>query len=167
MNSVVNFPPRVAPGAGAMASWGMAENQKTEAEARTDEAFANGDLEDPRARLRARLKYFREERPAAFTAALEYYDQVLVPRIAGGSDPIGEWVEYGRRLGDLTSRGQTFAIDASGRAHPFRAPVSAGNLVLHVPDDTAVEALAIAIPRQLSAAQRATYDLLIGRARAL
>jgi len=145
----------------------MAENLKTEAEARTDEAFAGGDLEDPRAVLRARMKYFREARPASFTAALEYYDQVLVRRIAGGSDPVAEWIEYGKRLGDLTSRGETFAIDTSGRARPYRAPAPADALVLHIPDDTAVEALSISRPRQMSPAQRATYDLLIGRARSL
>jgi hypothetical protein len=144
------------------------QSDKVAAEARTDAAILNGPYEDPRPVLRARLRYLREEQPAAFTAALEYYEETLLPVVAAAdSDPLTEWIEYGRRLGDLTARGKTLEIDGSGRARPFRARAPATGLILHIPDDTSAEALAIAVPREPSEAQRASYALLIDRARGL
>lgn len=146
---------------------GMAETEKTIADQRSDQAFANGPFLDPRGAFRERLKVLREEQPAAFKAALEYYEKTLIPNMAGGADPIVEWVAYGRRLGELTGPGQSWAIDPTGRARPFAGEFDAGQLILHLPEDTSRPALAIALPREPSAAQQATYDLLIQRARAL
>lgn len=145
----------------------MAENDKVRADLRSEAAFAEGSFEDPRAAFRERLKRFREERPDAFAAALEYYEQTLIPEVAGDADPIHEWVAYGRRLGELAGAGQTVTIDPTGRARPLTAGFSGDSLILHLPDDTQVEALPIAVPRLMSAAQRAAFDLLINRARAL
>jgi len=147
----------------------MADNSdKAAAEARTDAAIVKGPYEDPRPGLRARLRYLREEQPASFTAALQYYENTLLPVVAAAdSDPLTEWIEYGRRLGDLTAPGKTLEIDETGRARPFRLRAPATGLILHVPDDTSAEALAIAVPREPSEAQRASYALLIERARAL
>ena len=145
----------------------MSDSEKATAEKRSDDAFSAGPFQDPRGAFRERLRSFRESEPAAFKSALAYFEQKLIPQIAGGSDPIVEWVNYGRRLGELTGRGKTYAVDPTGRARPLGDDFSADQLILHVPDDTAVAALAIALPRELSAPQQATYDLLISRARAL
>ena len=145
----------------------MAENDKARADRHSEAAFSEGSFEDPRAAFRERLRRFREERPDAFAAALEYYEQTLIPQVAGSADPIVEWVAYGRRLGELAGRGQTVIIDPTGRARPLAGDFAADSLILHLPDDTQIEALPIAVPRRLSAPQRATFDLLINRARAL
>ncbi len=147
----------------------MSENSdKTRADARIDRAVATSDYEDPRPGLRARLRYLREERPAAFTAALKYYEETLLPVVAADdSDPVLEWIHYGRRLGELTAPGKTVVIDVTGRARELAPDTESFGLILHIPADPAVEALAIAVPREMSTAQRASYDLLIDRARAL
>src|SRR5688572_21853072 len=93
--------------------------QRTRAEARTDDALAGSGFEDPRIALRRRLKQLKDNQPAAFAKAIEYYEQDLLPRIAEGGDPLAEWLDYGRQLGDLTSPGRTMSVDASGRARPF------------------------------------------------
>ena len=141
--------------------------QRSRAEARTDEAVQQSGFHDPRDVLRRRLKLLKENQPAAFTRALEYYDNDLVPRVADGADPLDEWLEYGRQLGELTSPGRTVSIDASGRARPFRTLGGEQTLVLHIPNDTGVDVLPLAVPLELSPAQRATLDLLVNRARGL
>ena len=145
----------------------MSENAKSIADQRSDEAFNSGPFQDPRGAFRERLRSFREDQPAAFKNALEYYEKTLIPNIAAGADPIIEWVAYGQKLGELTGRGKTSAIDPAGRARPLAEGFAGDQLILHLPDDTSVAALAVAVPRELSAAQRATYDLLINRARSL
>lgn len=144
------------------------DTEKARAEARLDAALAQSAFQDPRPACRERLRWLREEQPKAFTTALAYYEETLVPALAGGTDePLSLWIEYGRRLGELTAAGKTFAIDGSGKARPYRGAQLEQDLILHVPNDTAAEALALAVPRTLTAAQQANYDLLIGRARSL
>ena len=144
----------------------MAEDSpKARAEAETDAAFAQSNFLDPRPGFRDRLRRLREEQPKAFSAALAYYEETLVPSLNGGEDPISAWIAYGQQLGELSAPGKTFSIDPSGRARPYRGVTEANALILHLPNDTAVEALALAVPRSLSEAQKANYDLLIGRAR--
>lgn len=144
------------------------DSEKARAEARTDAALAQSAFQDPRPAFRERLRRLREQQPKAFSTALAYYEEILVPALIGSTDePLSVWIEYGRRLGELTAPGKTFAIDAFGRAHPYRGSGSGAELILHLPDDTATEALALAVPKTLTAAQQANYDLLIGRARAL
>ena len=145
----------------------MSDPQRTRAETRTDDAVAASGFEDPRIALRRRLKHLKDNQPTAFAKALEYYEQDLVPRIADGGDPLAEWLDYGRQLGDLTSPGRTMSVDASGRARPIRSGLEDQTLVLHIPHDTAADVLPLAVPRELSAAQQATLDLLVNRARAL
>src|SRR5688572_25520862 len=109
----------------------MGENTKSQADARTDGAIANSAFEDPRPGLRTRLRYLREEQPAAFTAALKYYEETLLPVVAAeDSDPITEWIEYGCRLGALTAPGKVLAVDQTGRARPYRSPAEPNTLVL-------------------------------------
>jgi hypothetical protein len=146
----------------------MAETEKTRADAHMDAALAQSTFEDPRPAFRDRLRLFREEQPDAFAAALQYYENVLVPAVAAAeSEPLSEWVQYGRRLGELSGPGKTMAIDTTGRARTHSGAARDGELLMHIPHDTATQVLALAVPRQLSPAQQATLDLLVHRARGL
>jgi hypothetical protein len=126
-----------------------------------DQALAESGFQEPRPSFRDRLRHFREEAPAAYSAGVEYYEKTLVPALAAEDvDPLLAWIEYGRRLGELAGRG-------NGRARPYRHELRYDALVLHVPDDTAIEVLALAIPTTLAPPQKATLDLLVHRARGL
>lgn len=144
----------------------MTQNARAAAEQRTDAAFAGGSYEDPRAAYRNRLRYLKENNPRAFEAARKWYEETLVPAINQGDDPVAAWIDYGLQLGQLTAPGVTWAIDASGRAREFVGHPD-GELILHLPADTNEPALALAVPRHLSPAQRASVSLLIDRARGL
>lgn len=145
----------------------MNDTEKARADARTDQALAGSPYHDPRDVYRDRLRNLRKISPSAYSAAVKYYEETLFPALLNETvDPLAAWVEYGRRLGQLTSAGRVVSIDASGRAWDYSTLPDPPALVLHLPEDTAVEALPLAIPRVLSDAQRASYDLLINRARA-
>ena len=143
------------------------EANRARADQRTDEALESSGFEDPRDLFRQRLRQLREQQPAAFAEAITYFEAELLPRVAAAGDPIEEWVQYGRRLGELTSPGRIVSVDVTGRGRPFRSMVEPGTMILHIPHDTAVDVLPLAMPRTPSAAQRATYDLLVNRARSL
>jgi hypothetical protein len=104
----------------------------------------------------------REQAPGAFREALAYFEQTLIPAVAAeGSDPLAAWLDYGRRLAELTAPGRTVQIDASGRSGEYAPPVPLDALVLHLPEQSSRPALVVGIPMQLSPAQRAVYDLLV------
>ena len=136
----------------------MDDTAKRRADELTEKAIAAGPYEDFREGYRTRLRWLKENAPAAFDDALNHYNEILVPNIAGGADPIREWVEYGRRLGELSGKGKTVRIDETGLAHAIDAETG---LLLHLPDDSAVPALVLATPRELSEAQQATIQLLV------
>ncbi|CAN5728795.1 hypothetical protein BH23GEM8_BH23GEM8_22520 [soil metagenome] len=117
---------------------------------------------DPRDFYRARLREIRERDESAFGKALDYFEGVLVPGVAReGSDPIGEWLDYGCFLANLREPGSPVEIDRSGRSRPYRRPVPTDHLVLHLPTSGRERALAVGLPPELSEAQRATYRLLV------
>lgn len=131
------------------------------ADQRFERALAESGAPDPRAMYRTRLRQLRERSPEAYRRAVEYYESRLVPAIAtAGGDPIQEWIEYGRLLAELTAAGRTVQIDPTGRERPRSTPVPADHLVMHLPTSTRESALVVWLPRELSAAQRATCDLL-------
>lgn len=135
---------------------------RSRADARLEDALEQNALHDPRDFYRERLKYLRNRDPAAFEEALRYFEDVLLPRVAAeGTDPVAEWLEYGRRLAELGGPGRAVIIDASGRAHSLTSPAPSDRLILYLPDDSAEPALVLNLPRRLSAAQRATVDLLV------
>jgi hypothetical protein len=134
------------------------------ADERFEAALERTGARDPRDFYRERLKELREASSTSFTRATEYFEQKLIPTVADeNSDPIGEWLEYGRYLANLLHEGQTVQIDPSGRSVPFRLPAEVDHLVLHLPSSSRVAALAVGLPPRLSPAQRATYDLLVAR----
>ena len=139
----------------------MDDTAKRLADERTDRAIGDAPFEDFREAYRERLRWLKDSQPQGFTRALSHYNDILVPNIAAGADPLAEWLDYGRLLGNLSGKGNAVIIDDSGRSFPFERPIE--GLILHLPDDTNVPALALAVPRRLSDAQKATLSLLIKR----
>jgi hypothetical protein len=139
----------------------MDEQLRSRADARLDSALVARGLADPRETYRGRLRALREASPELFATALRHYEEVVLPDLAEGEDPVGAWIEYGRYLADLVSPGRAVAIDALGRADAW-APAGAGPLlVLHLPDDRTGAAQALVAPLEPTPAQRAAHDLLV------
>jgi hypothetical protein len=138
------------------------EDQRKRADERFQEALARDGGRDPREYYRERLRQLRESDESAFRRALEHYEKRLVPAVArADTDPLAEWLDYGRVLAELTSPGRTMSIDPSGRAHPYARPVAPDRLVLHLPTSAREPAILVGLPTALSPAQRATYALLV------
>lgn len=137
---------------------------KAAAERRFEEALAISSARDPRDYYRERLKELRATRPDLYDQAIAYYEQTLVPTVADpASDPVAEWLEYGRVVAVMMSPGRTVQVDATGLAHDFDRSRAAGELVLHVPTSSRAPILVVGLPAKLSDAQRATYELLVRR----
>ena len=129
-------------------------------EAAIDETGAR----DPREFYRERLKELKQTDAAGYERAVTYYRDTLIPSVAGGDAPLDAWTEYGRFLAETTAPGRTVSIDETGRSHPYAGP-DLTRLVLHLPE-RAGRALLVALPPELSEAQRATFDVLVaGRQR--
>lgn len=144
----------------------------TDLRTRADERFARVLQEtgarDPRDFYRKQLVALKAADANAYRRALAYYEEQLIPAVAAeGSDPLGEWLEYGRFLATLTGPGRTVQIDAQGRASDYARPVPPDALVLHLPERTTAAAVPVGIPASLTHAQRASYDLLVKQAQSL
>jgi len=138
-----------------------AEDLAAAAERALDRALAESGARDPRDFYRERLRELKRVSPEHYQQAVSYYSQTLLPEVAEGRrDALVAWTDYGRRLAESLTPGRTVAIDTSGRARPYEPPAGDG-LVLHLPDDKGAKALLVALPRSLSAPQRATYDVLV------
>ncbi|GMR12714.1 MAG: hypothetical protein BMS9Abin29_0907 [Gemmatimonadota bacterium] len=140
----------------------MDESQNTRAEERFEEALSTTGARDPREYYRARLKELRTADPEAYSSAVQYYDDTLLPSIADGDvDPLEAWWEYGRRIAELSVDGRTVEIDPSGRSHSYSRPTPHDRMILHLPDGTKGPGLVVGLPPDLSQAQMASYDLLV------
>lgn len=137
------------------------QDSGTDAAARLEAALVEGGFADPRPALRERLRVLRDTNPSAFEHAKTRYETVV--REAATGDVLDPWIEYGTYLGQMTGEGRLFRIDETGRGAPYEPPLGVGAMVLHLPDDAGAPALAIAMPREPTAAQQATHDLLVGR----
>jgi hypothetical protein len=133
-----------------------------------EDALARSGARDPREFYRGRLRELKQASPEAYEEAVTYYRETLVPSVAGGDvDPLAAWTEYGRTLAELTAPGRTVSIDSTGRAEPYDGPPGPDRLVLHMPKAKNVKALLVALPRELSEAQRSCFDWLVrGRLKA-
>jgi hypothetical protein len=142
---------------------GMADDLRRRADARLDDALARDAVADPRGPLREAMRALREEDAAAFERARRRFEDELVPRVAADeSDPVAEWIEYGRFLAELHGAGAVVAIGADGRARNWAAPYHAGQLVLHLPSEPRRRATVLAAPQEPSPPQRAALGLLSG-----
>jgi hypothetical protein len=134
------------------------------ADRRFDEALEREGARDPRDFYRGQLSELRERDREGYGRALAYFQERLIPAVAEETgDPLAEWLEYGCLLANLLVEGAAVQIDPTGRSWPYAPPVPRDHLVLHLPTSTREAAVAVGLPATLSAAQRATYDLLVRR----
>lgn len=132
------------------------------ADRRFEQALRDAGARDPRDFYRERLKELKERDADAYRRAVAYFEERLTPAVAAeDSDPLSEWMEYGRFLAELTAPGRPVQIDPSGRASAFAPPIPPDHLVVHLPTAPAERALLVGLPRELSPAQRAAYELLV------
>ena len=135
---------------------------RTRAEARLEQAAAAAACADPRPPLRERLRELKEGHPGAFEQAVAYYEQTVLPALAGTTDALAAWVDYARFVGGLTSPGRVVGIDGTGWAAPYDPP-GPGLLVLFLPAESTSAVLIALAPAQPTPAQQATIDLLVKR----
>lgn len=140
----------------------MADDLRARADERFERALQQTGARDPRNFFRDMLRDLKGADADAYREALRYFTETLIPAVAReDSDPVAEWLEYGRVLAGLMVRGRTVQIDPTGRALDYARPVPLESMVLHLPDNAANPALVLGIPPKLSPAQRASYDLLV------
>jgi hypothetical protein len=141
---------------------------RARADARFAAALEQAGARDPREFYRKQLVALKAKDAGAFRRAAAYFEEELIPAVArDDTDPLAEWVEYGRMMAALATPGRTVQIDATGRATDYVRPVPSDALVLHLPERTTEPALVVSLPASLSPAQRAHYDLLVRQAKSL
>ena len=124
-------------------------------------ALAESGARDPREFYRERLRELKRMNPQGYDTAVAYYRETLIPEVAAGArDPLDAWTEYGLRLAEALASGHTVSIDESGRAHSYDTP-GRDRLILHLPHEKGSRALLVGLPDSPSAAQRATYTVLV------
>jgi hypothetical protein len=137
-------------------------DEQTRADARLEEALEASGARDPREFYRDWLRRLREQDRGLYEKAVTHYRRTLLPSIVEqDADPLAAWTEYGRTLAQLAAPGRTLCVDGSGLAQPYTAPSDPADLVLHLPDGRRGKALTVGLPRELTAAQRATFDWLV------
>lgn len=134
---------------------------RAQADARLETALAAADYRDPRPFYRPALRYLREHDEEGFRRALGYFDEELVPAVAGDGDPLTAWGEYGALLGRSLGPGRIMELDSTGQARPIESVKGASGLVLYLPDDPAPPVLVLRYPTHASAAQHAAHELLV------
>lgn len=134
---------------------------------RLEEALEARGLTDPRPLYRDLLRQLRQADATAYEQAVRRYEEELGPSAdeseADGGAAVGAWIGYGRWLADHLAPGRDVSVDREGRAAELgEDEVPPGALVLHLPDRRNRRALPLALPRDPSAAQSATLELLVG-----
>jgi hypothetical protein len=132
-------------------------------QAQTTEALADAGVADMRPAYRGLLRRLKEHDPAAFSEATARYDDVLVPAIIGGEDPIAAWIAYGVWIARRLMSGRLVQLDPTGLAVDVTgdAEVSPGRVLLYLPDAEKESAIPIACPVEPSPAQRSALQLLV------
>jgi hypothetical protein len=135
---------------------------REEADERLNRALAETGARDPREPYRALLRELKGRSQERYERAVERFQDSVLPSIARErADPLLAWLEYGCDLAERLDPGRDVVVDASGRAAPLVPPPSWRDLILHVPDEDRARAIPICLPPELTAAQRATLDLLV------
>jgi hypothetical protein len=139
----------------------MSDAQAAAADEALEIALAATGARDPREFYRERLRELKKADAGKYEIAVAYYRDTLIPEVAAGArEPLDAWTEYGRRLAAALAPGRTISVDGTGFAHEHSGP-EPDRLVLHLPDDKGARALLVGLPTALSAAQQATYDVLV------
>lgn len=130
---------------------------------RITEALAGAGLADMRPAYRVLLRRLKEQDPAAFAEATARYDDVLVPAITGGEDPIAGWIAYGTWIARRLLPGRLVQLDTTGLAVDVTGDpeVKADRVLLYLPDAQKESAIPIACPLKASPAQRSALQLLV------
>ena len=140
----------------------MTSDPKQAADTRFAEALAASGARDPRDYYREKLRELRRLNPEGYAEGVAYYQNTLIPSIAGGdADPLEAWRDYGLLIARLTAPGRPVAIDAGGRSRSFDPPGEPADMVLHMPDRSRERPILVALPAQPTPAQSATYDWLV------
>lgn len=127
-----------------------------------ERALEQAGARDPREFYRDRLRELKANDADAYQRAVDHYRDQLLPSIVEASaDPIEAWLAYGCKLAELTAPGRAVEIDQTGRAHAYQPPTPGDRMVVHLPDGKVWRALVVGLPKDLTAAQHATYDLLV------
>jgi len=142
----------------------MDTTARQRADDRLEQALEHESLQDPREPFRDRLRWLKEHDPAAFEEARRFHEEVVIPGIAAGAEPLPHWLAFGRRLAELTGAGKLLEIEPGGRAWSASADPARDRLVVHLPEDLRLPALVLRRPRELAPSQQAACDLLIQRA---
>ncbi len=139
----------------------MTDEMKARADVMLDAAIEEAGQRDPRPFYRIVLRHLRENDEPGFQRALRYFEEELVPAVAGGAAALPAWAEYGLMIGRTLGSGTTVELDPTGRALPVERVVGAVGLVLYIPDAVAAPVLVLRYPQHPSAAQHAAYELLV------
>ena len=146
----------------------MTSDPQQVAETRFADALAATGARDPRDYYRDRLRELKRLNPEGYAEGVGYYQQTLIPSIAGGeADPLEAWRDYGLLIARLTAPGRPVAVDQGGRSSPYEPPGKPDDMILHLPDATRQRPLLVTLPPKPSGAQMAAYDWLVGGRRAL
>lgn len=130
----------------------------------TEESLALAGLADMRPAYRKLLVRLKQESPSSFEEASRRYREDLEPAIASGDvTPISAWLGYGTWLAAQFTEGRALAIDPTGRARTFdpASELTAGTMVLYLPEDDRAPAILLAVPTAPTESQKETADLLV------
>ena len=79
---------------------------REKADQRFQQTLSDTGARDPRDFYRERLRGLRDKDPEAYKRGVHYYETRLIPAVAADdSDPLTEWLEYGRVLANLLAEG--------------------------------------------------------------
>jgi hypothetical protein len=146
----------------------MSDTTAAAVEARLEEALARHGARDAREYYRGQLRELKGENPRAYEEAVAHYRDVLLPALErGGEDPVALWTAYGQHLAQLRAPGRSVVVDGTGASHGFEVDRALGALVLHIPEQAREAAMIVALPAELTPAQRATVDFLVARKKKL
>ncbi len=137
------------------------DDSRARADRRLDQALSDSSVRDPRPYFRHALRQLKQRNAAGYDRAAAYFEERLVPAVAGDADPLTAWLDYGRMIIDETGTGRVVEVGPSGRAlapDPDRPPQG---MLLWLPDDDALSAVLLRAPARLSRAQEATIELLV------
>lgn len=88
----------------------MADDLRARADERFQRALQQTGARDPRNFFRDMLRDLKAADADAYREALRYFNETLIPAVADdASDPVAEWLEYGRVLASLAIRGRRWA----------------------------------------------------------
>ncbi len=137
------------------------DESRAVADARLAAALESASIRDPRPYYRHALVQLKQRSPNGYARAVAYFDEQLVPTVAGDGDPLTSWLAYGRMIAGEIGPGCEVEVDPSGRVLAPDVQRPGRGLLLWLPDDEAAPATLLRAPRKWTRAQEATVELLV------